>query len=49
MIYRKVFLQNFETVAQLQAELQLLKVESIDVYIRPFANPVTKVMLCKVY
>ena len=39
---RKVWLQNFKAVAQLQAELHLLKVEKLDVCIRPlFANPVT--------
>ena len=34
--------QNFKAVAQLQAELHLLKVEKLDACIRPlFANPVT--------
>ena len=34
--------QNFKAVAQLQAELHLLKVEILDACIRPlFANPVT--------
>ena len=34
--------QNFKAVAQLQAELHLLKVEKLDVCIRLlFANPVT--------
>ena len=34
--------QNFKAVAQLQAELHLLKVEKLDVCIRTlFTNPVT--------
>ena len=36
------FSQNFEAVAQLQAELHLLKIERLDACIRPlFANPIT--------
>ena len=33
---RKIFLQNFKAVAQLQAELYLLIVEKLDACIRPF-------------
>ena len=39
---RKEFLQSFEAVLQLQAELHFLKAEKLDACIRPlFANPVT--------
>jgi len=33
-------LENLEAIAQLHAELCLVKVEKFDAYLRPFANPV---------
>ena len=46
---RKVFSPNFGAVAELQAELYLLKFEKFDVCIRPlFANPVT-ICVCAHY